>query len=250
VGDILTDAFNLYGKYWSVLVPIVAVVAIPLSLIQYAITRYSFTRRVILHPNGTITISSGFWRAVGSGFLIWVIGVLITMIVVGAITRATAGIFVGQRATLEGAYQFGLARLWSILLVSFLVAIIVGVGFILLIIPGLIALTRLISAIPALVVEDRRGTTALVRSNDLVRGYSWPVFGTYLVAAIIAGLVTSLFTAWFSNWFVRGLLAGIAHTITQPFIALVVVLIYLDLRVRKESLDTTTLDRDLQTSAP
>ncbi len=41
-----------------------------------------------------------------------------------------------------------------------------------------------------------------------------------------------------------------ASVITYPFTALVVGLLYFDLRVRKESLDVMTLDRELRAAAP
>jgi hypothetical protein len=43
--------------------------------------------------------------------------------------------------------------------------------------------------------------------------------------------------------------AAVATTVTLPFSALVGVLLYLDLRARKERLDLETLRADLHTSA-
>jgi hypothetical protein len=199
-----------------------------------------------------ISASGGsFWRASLASVLLLFVGVLIAQVLTGAITREAAGVFVGRQITVAAAYSFGLARVWSILLVSVLVGLIVGVGFVLLIIPGFIFLTWLAVSMPALVVEDRRGTTALARSWELVRGRSWPVFGTLVVASLISGVVNGIITTPFGhNWFVRGLLAGVAWTVTAPFTALVVVLIYLDLRVRKERLDEMTLRSDLARTEP
>ena len=52
------------------------------------------------------------------------------------------------------------------------------------------------------------------------------------------------------GWFAQGLLASLASVITTPFTALVVGLLYFDLRVRKENLDVMTLDRELRAAAP
>jgi hypothetical protein len=106
-------------------------------------------------------------------------------------------------------------------------------------------------SIEALVVEGRRGTQAMGRSWELVGGHWWHAFGTLLVAALLTGLVNALITAPFSgtNWFVQGLVAAVATVVTLPYGVLVGVLLYLDLRARKEQLTLETLRTELQTSA-
>jgi hypothetical protein len=47
----------------------------------------------------------------------------------------------------------------------------------------------------------------------------------------------------------QGIAAAVATTVTLPYGALVGVLLYLDLRARKERLDLDTLKADLQASA-
>jgi hypothetical protein len=48
---------------------------------------------------------------------------------------------------------------------------------------------------------------------------------------------------------VQGILVSIGSIITMPFMALVTVLLYLDLRVRKEGLSDETLRRELAASS-
>jgi len=72
------------------------------------------------------------------------------------------------------------------------------------------------------------------------------VFGTIIVAALINGFVSGLLTAPFgSNYAARSIVAAIASVITMPFMALVGVFIYLDMRVRKERYSAADLERDL-----
>jgi hypothetical protein len=68
----------------------------------------------------------------------------------------------------EASYRYGLKRLWSVILVSILVGLVVAGGFILLVIPGIIFLVFLSVSIPVLIVEGRRGTQAMGRSWNLV----------------------------------------------------------------------------------
>jgi hypothetical protein len=105
-------------------------------------------------------------------------------------------------------------------------------------------------SIEALVVEGRRGTQAMGRSWELVGGHWWHAFGTLLVAGLLTGVVNSLITLPFGDtgWFVQGLVAAVATTVTMPYGVLVGVLLYLDLRARKERLTLESLRADLQAS--
>jgi TRAP-type C4-dicarboxylate transport system permease large subunit len=125
----------------------------------------------------------------------------------------------------------------------------VGIGFLLLIIPGIILLVMFSVAIPVVVVENRRGTDAMRRSWELVSNHFWHVLGVILVAAILAGIVSGLVSAiGGSNGLLRAIFQAIAQIITAPFTALVSVLLYLDLRARRENLTASGLRAELATN--
>jgi hypothetical protein len=52
-----------------------------------------------------------------------------------------------------------------------------------------------------------------------------------------------------TGWLVQAVAAAVATVITMPYSVLVGVLLYLDLRARKENLDLERLRTDLQASA-
>jgi hypothetical protein len=105
-------------------------------------------------------------------------------------------------------------------------------------------------SIPALVVENRRGTDAMGRSWNLVKGNAWHAFGVIVVAGLIAGVIGGAIGAiGGSAWFVRWIFTAIATLITAHFSALVSVLLYLDLRARSESLSASTLRSELAAGA-
>ncbi len=171
-------------------------------------------------------------------------------VLTGAITRAAAGTFLGRDMDVHESYRFGLARFWSIVLVGLLAALAVAGGFLLLVIPGFIVLAHLVCTLPALVIENRRGREALRRSWNLVSGFGWPVFGTIIVAGILTGVLSSILTAPFGdNTLARAIGQSISSIVTMPYTALVGILIYLDLRVRKERYGPAELESDLARSA-
>lgn len=253
VGEILSDALGMYVRHWQNLIVIVAVIVIPLSFVQVLVAdtwiREGLTRESV--EEGVEVVSGQLIAGAIASLVVGIIAILMWTVLAGAITRAAAGTFLGRDLEIGESYRFGLARFWSIVLVGVLSALAVAGGFILLIIPGFIVLAHLTCVIPALVIEDQRGREALRRSWGLVRGFGWRVFGTIIVAGLLTGLVSGLLTAPFGdNWAARSLAASIASVLTMPYTALVGILIYLDLRVRKERYSATDLDRDLARANP
>src|SRR3954452_581231 len=112
----------------------------------------------------------------------------------------------------------------------------IAIGFVLLIIPGLILLTIWAVAAPVMVIEHPGVFAALGRSRDLVRGYGWPVFGTIVIAALIdlaVNIVAAVVASGLSeagtavvNW--------IAATLTAPIFALTSPPLYSALLAEKE----------------
>ena len=118
---------------------------------------------------------------------------------------------------------------------------------------------RLSVTLPALVLERISPVSAIKRSFDLSRGSFWRLFGIELLTWIIVGITSSVLSLPFT---VTGGLAGgpfglfgtgatasmtgliiasigriVASTVTAPISAGVVVLLYTDLRMRREGLD-------------
>jgi hypothetical protein len=114
-------------------------------------------------------------------------------------------------------------------------------------------------ATPALVLEKQTVRGALGRSRRLVRGSWWRVLGILLLAALLTMIIASIIAtpfqlvggggdAFFSPGggtaepstgalFVATLGQIIGSTLTYPFGAAVTVLLYVDLRMRREGLD-------------
>jgi hypothetical protein len=155
IGEILSTAFQLYRRHWRTLLAIAAVVVVPLTLLQYLLGDWVRTR-------GEVTsyqqISTATWAVGAAGLVAGLAGLLMYLVLTGAITRAVAAEVAGEDPSVEQSYRFGFHRLGSVLLVSVLVGLATLAGFILLVIPGIYIGVRLAVSVEALVVEGRRGT--------------------------------------------------------------------------------------------
>ena len=143
------------------------------------------------------------------------------------------------RADLSLGETFAAARehLSAVLVAGVLAAIGIIVGLILVIVPGLVLMTWWAVIIPAIVLENRSAGESFSRSRDLVRGYGWGVFGVIVLMIllligfqIVLGLILSPLADWLQS-FVAQIVSG---TVTAPFIAVVLTLLYLRLRAAKE----------------
>jgi hypothetical protein len=109
--------------------------------------------------------------------------------------------------------------LLALMIVSLLFGLGVFIGFVLLIIPGLILLTIWAVVAPVTVLEHPGVFAAFGRSRELVRGHGWAVFGAivllYLavvVVSVLAGLIaTSLGSAGRAlvQWAVNAVIAPV-----------------------------------------
>ena len=120
--------------------------------------------------------------------------------------------------------------LWTLFGASILYAIAVAIGFVLLIVPGLILLTIWAVLAPAIVIENRGMTDAFRRSRELVKGFGWPVFGTVLCAALITVVVgvilISIAAAIADGPILRIVLGLLASSVTAPIAGLVAGVLY------------------------
>ena len=130
-------------------------------------------------------------------------------------------------------------------------------NLLLIVVAGLYVGVRLAVSAPAAVIEGRRWPQAMTRSWSLVHGHWGHVVATLLLAWLATGLVGSLLaglTAGFTGlligdgWLVRTLLQAAVLSLLVPYFLVVWVLLYLDLRTRKERLDLDTLRADLRSS--
>lgn len=86
---------------------------------------------------------------------------------------------------------------WQLLAVSLLFGIGVGIGFVLLVVPGLILMVIWAVVAPVTLLERPGVFEAFRRSRELVRGNGWQVFGVFVfvfvavaVVSVIAGLAS------------------------------------------------------------
>jgi hypothetical protein len=254
LGDILSTAFEIYRANAAKLITIVAVVVVPLTFIGALITKVAFAQNCDAPNVQTFQdVQNAVNNCIGSagrsyllGAIGWLIVIAIQQLLLGALTRGGAEAILGRPVDVKGSYEYAFSRLGGLIGLALLIAVVVGVGFLLLIIPGIIFLVFLAVAVPAFVIERLGVTESMSRSWKLVSGNWWWTLGVILVAGIIAGVVNGIFSALGGdNFFLYWIFTAIGQLITAPFVALVSVILYLDLRAKHEGLTGAQLATEI-----
>jgi hypothetical protein len=172
IGDVLGTTFKLWIAN---LIPFGT-----LALLIYA--PYLIWNLVMPPATGFGAFSVGY---VVAQLLQSFLGSLLTAALVYGVVRGLRG----QKTSLGESLKFGLSRVVAVFLVGLCVGIVVFIGTLLFIVPGIIASCILSVAIPAAVVERLGVGAAMSRSSDLTRGSRWQIFGLYVVIFLLAMVI-------------------------------------------------------------
>jgi hypothetical protein len=208
VGGTLSQAFSTYGSQAGVLLP----VAFCLFLIV-AVVNWVIVGSLLLFPVGV---------AVGV-----IAGTLYQGMVVGLVRDFQDG---RRDSSIGDLVRSTGPVILPLIGAGLLAGIAIGIGFLLLIVPGLILVTIWAVIAPVIVVERSGVIAAFGRSRELVRGNGWQVFGVIVIVFVIVFVVSAILGAIGAgvseSAVVRIAFNLAAETVTAPISALAAAVIY------------------------
>jgi uncharacterized membrane protein len=186
IGRVFQRAFSAIALNPVVILGLALVVgALPGLLFSYA-----FVQLGIGSPTALQSGAISFRGFMAAAFLSSVIMFVFSALVQGALTRATVSAIEGTRATFGQSLSAAVLVLLPLIGLSLLWALGVGIGFMLLIVPGIMLLMAWAVAVPSLVVERQGVFAAFRRSSELTKGSRWKIFGLSLVLLVIYWLIS------------------------------------------------------------
>jgi hypothetical protein len=201
IGGTLSDAWLLYRTLFRR--------SIVVALLVYA----------VIFTASALAIRSHFILSLVS-FALSVAG---PMLVQGALILLVQDIHVGNRPDhVTGLFRRVKPRLVTLVLASLVYGFLVVLGFLLLIVPGLWAASRLSMLAPVIVLEGERLGAALDRSAEIVKGNTGKVLVVVLISgALEVGAATGVpYAVGLSPSGAAGLLvSGVITVVLAPFIA-------------------------------
>jgi membrane-anchored glycerophosphoryl diester phosphodiesterase (GDPDase) len=174
---------------------------------------------------------------------------VLAMVVFGGMTYGALQHLAGKPFTFGSMLRAGLRRAWPLFLVGTVAYVLVLLGMIALIVPGIIVGIALSVALPIVVAEERAGVGQTIkRSFALTKGSRGTIFGAMLVVFLAlwaASLVGNLATAAVASnqplAIVGFTLSMIVQLAMAPLTFVLCAVAYHDLRVAKEGVDTGNL---------
>ena len=245
IGRILDQAFRIYKSRFIRFIAIIAVIQIPISLIRV------LTQTLLIQQEYSDEgVSINIVLAGSSNLLMVFLMMLGQTLCSGALTRSVAETYLGRDMSVGQAYGHVLPKFLTLILASVLVSICVGFGFLLLVVPGVIFSLWFALTTPAIIMEDLGATPGMSRSRTLVKGNLGKVFAVGFLAFVLMLVITLPFG--FAGTFLNRVVAQdnqtiavlisqlcetLGQLITTPIGAITSILLYYDLRIRKEGFD-------------
>jgi len=213
IGKVFARVFETYRAQAAVVIPAALIVYLPVSLVS------------------GLSYESGDALLTLLGFVAGVVGSLWLQ---GVVVGAVADIQDAHRdESLGSLFAMVGPVLGRLLLAGLLAAAGIGIGLLLLVVPGLILLTLWSMLIPVIVLERRGVLESFGRSRELVRGHAWRVFAIVVLLGILQGVVSSILRSLLDD--VAGSYAGyalgdlLANALIGPLSAIAVAVIYFEL---------------------
>jgi hypothetical protein len=213
VGDVLGETFSIYGQNFAALIGSAIAVFVIIGLAS----------GLLQNAGGLILgVLAGIIRLVGYA------------IFTGFVVRLVQDVRDGRRDhTVGDLFSSATPAIVPLIAFGILFSIGVGIGFVLLIVPGFILLTIWSVGAPAIVVERAGVIDAFGRSRHLVRGNGWSVFATLVAVLLIViaiGVILGAIATPIGDGEASTLVASIISTVlTAPIFALAVSVLYFDL---------------------
>jgi uncharacterized membrane protein len=156
---------------------------------------YLFVKLGFFAPAALQSGAFSFRAMMGATLLSSLVGIVIAALVQGALTRAVVTANEGRRASFGESIATGLRVILPLIGLSIVIGIGVMIGFVLLIVPGIVLLLVWAVAVPALVVERVGIFDALRRSAELTKDSRWKILGLFLVLLVVYWVLSAILGA-------------------------------------------------------
>lgn len=232
-GEFIRNTFNVYGRHFLPVVLTYSILVLPWELLY----------RVGIHDHEPVLALIGMFLVTAS-----------SLFAVAVLTLLVSDICLGNKVSLARYFKraFG-AILGKLLATNLLQTIVIMVGFVLLIIPGFLFTVWFMFSGSIVVLEEKWGTEALKRSRMLGKGYYMRNLGVLLVLLIIVVVIAGTLGGVVGGVLlpdVKGygfiVFESLVGVVTTPLGIITFILMYYDLRVRKEAFNSEVLAEELR----
>jgi hypothetical protein len=183
-----------------------------------------------------------------------------TILCQAALTKSISEHYLGNDISVGEAYKSVTPKIWTLMGAGILVSLSVFGGMLLLIVPGIIFSLWFALTTPAIIAENTKAKEGMKRSRELARGNLGKIFSVLFLTSIISGIIgmiisvpVSLLSGVVQATQGMGVLSTVVsqigsmsgNIIAAPIGAAAAILLYYDLRIRKEGFDLEMLANEI-----
>lgn len=265
IGEVLDRTFTLYRNHFWLFAGITSFPFLVMLCFRLGFAALQSGQIKIGQAGAAGSLSAVLTAVVGA-----VVMLLIYFFLVGATQAATifavSDLYLGRETSVRSAYRQVGSRVFRVLLVIFLAGLVSGVGFILLIVPGIILMCRMAVSVPVAMLENSGAVPSIERSMQLTKDFAMQIFLIFLLIyalSIAASMVLQMpFTVLqmismarshamsFGVAVLQNLGTFLAEVLVTPVGTIAFSLMYYNLRVRKEAFDVQHLMTSIGSGAP
>lgn len=177
VGRVVARTFEVFGQNFVPFLILATISIVPAVLLSFVVARF---QPVSATPAVFPTLTSGLMM-----ILAGTLQLIMAYFLQGALVQGTVTTLSGKPASFSECLSTALRRLPRLIGLGILTALVFGLGFLLLVVPGFILITMWAVVGPVCVVEDKTIASCFSRSTELTRNHRWAIFGLLFAFALI-----------------------------------------------------------------
>lgn len=193
--ELLGQCFHIFSKKWKKLMWLLFVIPLIMAGLSFFVgiffavltslivaTKIALTWKIVL---GVISCALGM-----SGVLLAVF--------ISIISNISAIYVIDGDIEVNEALKKAMPMFWKYLGWMILMGIMVGIGYLLFIVPGIILMIMFSFSLYALILENSGPVGALKRSKELVKGFWWTVLARFILVGVFA-IVLSMISSFVNS---------------------------------------------------
>jgi hypothetical protein len=250
VGEMLDAGFRLFRARFGTLMVCVLAPLVPFTILG-TILQASVDENAFDVNAPASTADSG--TALAGTLIAGVIQSAAIALAIAACFKAISAAYLGERASAGESLRYALSRVVPLIVAYIVVVVVVSIGTLLLIVPGVFFAVKMSMTFAVLVFERKGPFGSIGRSWSLTDGNFWRTFGallvvfliTFILQLVLVGVISGILGAADSSELAVAIILTLVNLLalaaTYPLWAAVVSVIYYDLRVRNEGFDLQLL---------
>ena len=194
IEETLKEAFKLYSENFASLFMPMLIASLVTGSFSILIVKYAESMPEVGPSISPEIAMNKLWSymigLLGVSLVVGIISLVVGCIAEGICVKFAADIIEEKNPSLEESFNFTVYKLFSLLAADIVVAILTFLGFIALIVPGIIITIMFSLVIQTIMIEDAGVLESLSRSRKLVSNRWLKTFALLLIIYLIVGIVS------------------------------------------------------------